>query len=516
MRWLVDVRWRLFLVCWIVFSVHFATNVVREHYPAFSLVEDGDLFLDEYAGFHADIYLGPRGHHVVGNQIAGSLPAVPPLLLFDPALDALQAYSLSRLDEGEGGDAEYATDRPNRAAFFRKVREQGLELRFGAATAITSVFCMAPLTAGAVVFFFAVLRRRGVREPRAVAIALLFAVGTPLFYRSAHLVHNMFFMMAIFGCFWLLWAKPEEEEPLPPGRIAWAGFLAGLGLALDYAGAVTLLAFYGYLLFPRWKAVGFKQAFVESLPFVLGSVPPVLFLWWTQWVMYGNPFLPGQTYQQENAYTAAGWRGMTLPSLEVLWRNLFDPSWGLYAFGPILLLGLVPVRLLRIPQSEWILPLRERRFLVVFLVVFMLFCAINRFSLLQWNTGFRYFLPLVPLILLQASDLLTRLPRGWLVAIAVPAVAHSWVLAMSRFTQPHGAYDGPPVVLENWREILTEGPKLPWLTVLRQVVPDPEHWIHSPLWPTLVLALSLGVCAAIWFGGARIARSQQGSEGAGA
>jgi hypothetical protein len=72
------------------------------------------------------------------------------------------------------------------------------------------------------------------------------------------------------------------------------------------------------------------------------------------------------------------------------------------------------------------------------------------------------------------------------------------------------------VVLENWREILTEGPKLPWLTVLRQVVPDPEHWIHSPLWPTLVLALSLGACAAIWFGGARIARSQQGSEGAGA
>ena len=34
---------RLFLTCWIVFSLHFATNVVREHYPAFSLVEDGDF-----------------------------------------------------------------------------------------------------------------------------------------------------------------------------------------------------------------------------------------------------------------------------------------------------------------------------------------------------------------------------------------------------------------------------------------------------------------------------------------
>ena len=32
---------RVFLTAWIVFSLHFVTNTVREHYPAFSLVEDG-------------------------------------------------------------------------------------------------------------------------------------------------------------------------------------------------------------------------------------------------------------------------------------------------------------------------------------------------------------------------------------------------------------------------------------------------------------------------------------------
>ena len=59
-----------------LYAVHFATNV-REHYPAFSLVEHGTL----------------------------------------------------------------------RVQFFRLVKERDLDLRFGAATVVTSGFFMAPLTA---------------------------------------------------------------------------------------------------------------------------------------------------------------------------------------------------------------------------------------------------------------------------------------------------------------------------------------------------------------------------------
>ena len=166
MGWLASVRWRLFLVCWIVFTVHFATNVVREHYPAFSIVEDGDLFLDEYEGFHADIFVHTNGHAVVGNQVLGSLPAVPALLLFDPALDAIQEWTLARREAGTAPVEEYRTGLPNRQDFFAKVRERGLELRFGAATFVTSAFCMAPLSAAFVVLMFGVLRRRGIRGGR--------------------------------------------------------------------------------------------------------------------------------------------------------------------------------------------------------------------------------------------------------------------------------------------------------------------------------------------------------------
>jgi hypothetical protein len=53
MRFLASPRWRIFLIAWMLYSVHFATNVVREHYPAFSISEHGTFYVDEYQGFHS-------------------------------------------------------------------------------------------------------------------------------------------------------------------------------------------------------------------------------------------------------------------------------------------------------------------------------------------------------------------------------------------------------------------------------------------------------------------------------
>ena len=504
MRAFASVRWRIFWICWIGFTVHFATNVVREHYPAFSIVEDGDLLLNEYEGFHADIFVLPNGHAVQGNQVAGSLPAVPVLFLFDPALDALQEWTLERRAAGMAPVDEFRTELPNRRGFFELVRERGLELRFGASTFLTSAFCMAPFSAWLVVLMFGALRERGVAERRAAGLALLFAFGTPVFYRAAHLVHNQFLMIAVFGAF--LVTRRRSDDELTVRRLAWGGFLGGTCLALDYAGVVPLLAFWLFELWPRIPRRGLVAAVWSTRAYVFASVPPVLFLWWTQWLQYGHPLWPGQRYQQENAFTGEGYRGVSWPSAEVFWENLVNPSWGLLPFAPLLLLALVP--LARLPWASAgarLLEPRDRRHVWVFVGAFMLFCSLNRFSLLQWNTGFRYFLPLVPVLFLLVADRLRDAPRSVRWAVGVPAVAHTWVLSMSRFTQPNGGYDGPPVVLENWREILTTGPQLPWLKTLRQVVPA-DHFLQSPLWPTLVLALAAGAMAGVWWLGARAER----------
>ena len=490
-------------MCWIVFTIHFATNIVREHYPAFSIVEDGDLYLNEYEGFHADIFVHTSGNAVVGNQIAGSLPAVPPLLLFDPALDALQDWTLAQRDRGGAPAGEYRTPLPNRQDFFAKVEERGLQLRFGAAAFVTSAFCMAPLTAAFVVLMYGVLLRRGIPGPRAVGFALLFAFGTPVFYRVAHLVHNQFLMMVVFGAFVLLWRPPRDEAPVAPRNVAWAGFLAGTCLALDYAGVIPLLALFAYLFVPRWQEAGFSVSLRENWRFVAASVPPVVFLWWTQWVMYGHPFLPGQVYQQENQFTSEGMRGMSWPDPGVFAANLFDGAFGLFPFAPLVLLAFVPRRWLSGERS--LFSRGDLFFVWGFIAAFMVFCAMNRFSLLQFNTGFRYFLPLVPFLFLLVVDRVRDWPTRRFVWIAVPAVLHTWVLCMSRFTQPAWEYDGAPVVLRNWAEVLTTGPQLPWLKTLRMVVP-PDHWLQSPVWPLAVLTIGLGTAAALWVAGERIHR----------
>ncbi len=87
---LVSVRWRIFLVAWILYSLHFATNVVREHYPAFAVVDHATFRVDEYQGFHSDIFVHRDGHSVIGNQVLVSVLAAVPLFIFDPVLDALE------------------------------------------------------------------------------------------------------------------------------------------------------------------------------------------------------------------------------------------------------------------------------------------------------------------------------------------------------------------------------------------------------------------------------------------
>lgn len=499
MGFLASPRWRLFLTAWIVYSVFFATNVVREHYPAFSIVEDGTFRVDRYQGFHSDIFVHEDGHSYIGNQVTTSVFAAVPLFLFDPLLDAIEDYSKARLASDGASDTEYRVpDKPNRQQFWQLVTAQGLELRFGAATAVTSVFLMAPLSAVIVVLMFGVLRRRGLPQSWSVWLALVFAFATPMFFRTAPLNPNMFVMYATFGSFLLLWPGQDLPEPLSVGRRFAAGFLAGLTLAIDYSGVVPLLVLYGYVVLRRLETTDWWTAFRESLVFVAGSVPPVLFLWYSQWAMFGNPFLPGQYWMPEVNYTDQGWRGFAWPAPDLFLLNLFDPSYGMYAYGPLLLLGLVPTH--RYDPDRLVLPRCERRLAAAFILAFLVFCAANQYSRMQFNTGFRYLVPLVPFIFLQLADHLVRMPRWWRAGIVSLAAVHSLVLASIR--EP---------IFASWHIVLEEGLQLPWLRVLRLTSPPGRPVVSSPLTPLVILGLTALVVWGIWWYGARRARAQEGA-----
>lgn len=526
MRLLASVRVRIFLVCWILFSVFFATNVVREHYPAFTLIERGDFVCDRYAGFHADIFQHTDGHWYVGNNVLGSVIAAVPLFAFDPVLDSLEAYSRRKLDEaGTPPEPVYDTKHPNRQKMWRKVVLAGLDLRFGASTAITSALLMAPLSALLTVIVFSVLQRRGVERGRAVWLAFLFAFATPVFYRTGHLNHNMFLMEALFGAFLIAWLCSDDRRELSLVHRLWFGFLLGVSCSLDYGGFVPAGVLFLYFFVPRARAAGLATALRESVPIVLAGVPGIAFLLWTQWLMYGNALTPGQfVMPQQNEFVTKGTRGMGLPHPEVFLKNLIAPGWGLYTFAPLLVLGLIPA-VRRYGARNLVLPPPERRWAIAFILANMLFCASNWYSLLQYNTGFRYLLPIVPFVFLQASDHLARMRPRALALITVLAIGHGVVLSMTREvndTEKNIRDEAVTAGVSEWElpgywrrmltetpipvayeRIATEGPQLPWLTVLRQTQPERKALLGSPLLPLGVLALAGLVCAGLWRLGAR-------------
>jgi len=484
-RFLTSSGVKIFATCWILYSLHFATNVVREHYPSFSLAERGDFRLDEYQGFHSDIFVHTDGHSYVNNNVGASVVGAVPLFILDPLLDMIERQTRW----GGGGEIfeadRYRTKYQNNRELFRKVNERGLHLRFGAATFITSVLLMAPLTALSVVLMFRILILRGVAESRAMWLGMLFAFGTPVFFRASLFNHNMMTMYLMFAAFYLLWIG---AHPGPAWRNLIAGFLCGYAIFVDYGSIVLYSVMFAYVVAKHPGAEGGWRRGRAALQFLAGSVPALGALFISQWAMFGHPFLPAQYWMPAANFTDRGWRGFSWPGWDGLVQNLLDPSYGMFTFGPVLLLALLPPRPGRAQRS--VLPKAEWRLTLIMAMLFLLFCSANQYSRMQFNTGFRYLVPLVPMMYLAACNHLTRLPRSWLIAISVPCVLHSWVLSMMREPVP-----------ESWRRFLTEGIQLPWLTVLRQTVPQ-DHWVASNgLLPAAVLFAGAALVGMLWFMG---------------
>ena len=491
MKRLASRSWRIFLIAWLFYGAHFATNIVREHYPAFSLVDHGTFRVDEYQGFHADIFVHRDGHSVIGNQVFVSVLAAFPLLIFDPALDAVERYSKAKIAREGVSAAEYRIDKPNRQLFFQLVKERGLDLRFGAAAVVTSVFFMAPITAGFLVYFYRVLRRRGVDPDDATILTFLLGFGTPVFFRTSVLNHNLFIMYAMFISFALLWQGSRDEGPSASKRVL-AGLCAGITLATDYVGVIIIPLLFAYFVVSRIRTASLADVTRESVAFIAGTIPPVAFLLYSQWAMYGNAFLPGQAWMpKQNQYVEEGMRGFTLPDPELFVMNLFDPSFGMYAWGPVLLLALIPARRY-LPQSL-ILPMFERRWLAVTWLAFLLFAASNQYSRLQFNSGFRYLVPLVPFLMLAIADHWKRLNSTLRWAIVAVSVLHSWVLTVYR--EP---------VFKSWKMLLDEGPQLPWYRVIGLIGNPSNPWLGNWWLPTTILVVTLVMARWCWKAGARL------------
>ena len=265
-------------------------------------------------------------------------------------------------------------------------------------------------------------------------LALLYALGTPLFFRSAFLNQNALLAhVVLFAWMVLTWPRPAAAASRAVRDWAVVGGLLGVGILLDYSAVPLALVFGCWALVDGYRRAGPGGALTSGAGCIAGAIGPVLLLLAYQWIAFGSPWFPAQRYMPDTQLSVVGWNGMSLPSAELLWRNLFDFRYGLFAFCPMLLAAFA---------FPWVgAPyagpgggprVGRRRCLCRSLV----FSSANQFAHLQWNTGVRYMVPIIPLLFLVFVPVAAREPPMGPAGAGMPTLLISLAVSMTREDVP--------------------------------------------------------------------------------
>jgi hypothetical protein len=445
---------RLFITVWLIYVVHFASNVVRETYLAVSLGDQFSFRVDRFVGLHPDLFVYPGRGAYINNNPGASMVAAVPYAIARPFIDLLLRLKpeLARPKP----PATYEDPRPLRTRFMNEARARGLDIKLGLAAASVQAGLMAPLGAAAAVCVFFYLRSRLADERKALWLALLFAFGTPIFFRSGFLNQNgLLTHYVLFAYVALTGVQPRPPTELLDGwRPFVAGFFLGLGILTDYSAVPLALIFGLWIVYVGWRAAGARGATTLTGLYSLGAAGPLGLLMFYQWRAFGNPWLPAQAHMPVTDLSTRGWHGFFWPEPELLWQNLMDPRYGLFAFCPLLAAALFVFVLRRRPGGP---TARELALIFSASLALYIFNSSVQFAYLQFNTGVRYMVPAVPLLFFALVPVLLRLPRVALIAAVIPTIAISWSVAMAR--------EHVPISLAR---VFLRGFELPWLTVLQK------------------------------------------------
>lgn len=457
-----SVATRIFLICWLVFSLHFATNTVRELYPALSLGDHLSFDVSEYTGLHHDIFEMPGRGSFINNNPGASIIGAVPYALFRPISDRIiERAQKKRLENPSSETTGYETIYPLAKEFYEKSRAKGLDLKFGLAAGVTQAFAMAPISALGVVVMFWIFSNLTKNTALSVLLALLYAFATPIFFRTAQLNQNVLLANFALFAFALLWRPWKENDADNKPLYFAAGLCCGWTVVLDYSGVIAAVTLSGYAL-SRWlsQPQGERNWF-DLMKFASGVSLCALVLMAYQWSAFGNPILPAQIYMPPANFTELGYRGFSFPQPDLLFETALGMRYGLFTSAPILLLAFVaPVWL---NKRTRLIGHQEIAFILSFVILFLIFCSANQYGRMQFNTGVRHIVPIVPFIFLLAANVLIKMPKSLAVLIGLVATYWSWCLVMFRDVEQGAG------IFEAIKHITFEGVRLPWLTTLERM-----------------------------------------------
>jgi hypothetical protein len=477
-----SIAWRLFLTCWLIYVLHFATNTVREIYLALAIGDHFSFRVDEYAGLHPDLFEKPGyGWHINSNPGVSMVAAIPCALL-RPITDRIVAEVNRRRAAAPDKAPAYRSPWPMAREFYEQAWRRGLDAKFGLAAFITQAFAMAPVSAAGVVAMFWLLTQLFGNDRPALWLALLYAFGTPVFFRTGTLNHNLMLGHFTFMGFLALWNPGGGLSLSVRWRYALAGTAGGAAVLFDYGGCVLLASLFLYALMQDDRRIG---------AFVAGAAGPILLLWFYQWQSFGHPFYPAQHWMPAVHWSGQGYQGFGWPQRDILIASLGDYRYGLFTSSPVLLLAFA--------APPWVFRRHVRyvsgRELVFLFGAFLgawLFYGGVHYSRLQFNTGVRYLTAVVPFLFVPLALVLVRLPRGVTYLLSVASLTQAWCMAMYRDVERGFG------VLEPVFHVFLGGFQLPWLTVISRIEGLIEEYAPSGPSPLPLFALTAAVLYALW------------------
>lgn len=480
------VQWRIFLICWLVYLVHFSPFVTREQYLTMALAERGTVQVPEYVGMHSDLFTLPGRGSFVGTNPGAPYLAIVPYWLALPVINRVAPVRPRPPDPAL--DSQYLQERPNSMKFYQRARELGIDVRLGVGALVTSGFFMAPLTALSAVVMFRLFRWLSFSQSESLWMTLLYAFGTPVFLRAGTLSLNLLVALLNLAAFALIWWPGQSNPRQEKWRYFAAGALSGYGVATDYTGIVPLLAIGLFALVRQWESKPFAEACKGTLWTVAGTIGPGLFLLWYQWHCYGDPWLPVQFHQPKTIFAGyASAQGIGWPSPSTLWALLFDAQYGWLVFAPVFALALYHPVLVWKKESR--VPSSVAVYAWINFVALWVFCSCIQYTARhQWQDGFRYLVPALPPLLLLVGDVILRGPRWVAWPLMGYSVFTSWCVAMVR----HNPYES---MLRVWQD----GVQFPWLTTLGTVAMQYFPSLADPhsLWSR---TLPMGILTCLFVG----------------
>jgi len=496
-----SIAFRLFYTCWLVYSLHFATNVVREIYLALAIGDHFSFRVDEYANLHDDLFEKEGyGWHIGSNPGVSMLAAIP-YAMFRPAIDHIVVrVQKQRAERDQAEPAQYDSPRPKDRAFYKEAWRRGFDVKFGLAAFVMQLLCMAPSSALGVVVMFYVLRQIFRSDKTALWLALLYAFGTPVFFRTGILNHNLMLGHIAFMGFIAIWNPGGSDWSITRTRFFLGGLAGGTALLFDYSGALLLIGLFCYGIVKGWGTTSKEDTFRHGCWYVLGTLGPVGLLWFYQWQSFGHPFYPPQHWMLPVEFIEQGYRGISWPQVELLVALAFDYRYGLFVSSPLLLLALFCPIINRDGQRR--LPWLElTSMLMIFVAFWILFSGVN-YTRWQFNTGVRYMAPMFPFLFVPAAVVLMRLPRIVIYLVCILSVVESWSLAMYRDVAAGqeeliGVVERGLGVLDPILHVFLGGFKLPVLTTLSRMHQYNEYFSHNTS-PVPLFVLTAAILLVIW------------------